>query len=161
MISRTFIYLSSTGLPLLWTAFAWSSPAAQDQFPEGPGRDVTLQLCSNCHAADVLLGHRQSRDEWIAEIQKMIASGAEGTEEQFTAVLNYLSKYLGPAAAHVNVNKASAADLESGLGLTARESAAVVKYRSDKGAFKTIDDLKKVPDLDFKKIEAQKDRLEF
>ena len=61
----------------------------------------------------------------------------------------------------VNVNKASAADLESGLALTAKEAAAIVKYRTDKGAFKAVDDLKKVPDLDFKKIEAQKDRLVF
>jgi DNA uptake protein ComE-like DNA-binding protein len=36
-----------------------------------------------------------------------------------------------------------------------------VKYRTDKGPFKTVEDLKKVPDLDFKKIEAQKDRLVF
>jgi DNA uptake protein ComE-like DNA-binding protein len=36
-----------------------------------------------------------------------------------------------------------------------------VKYRTDKGSFKTLEDLKKVPDLDFKKMEAQKDRLVF
>ena len=61
----------------------------------------------------------------------------------------------------MNVNKASAADLESGLGLTGKEAAAIVKYRTDKGAFKAVEDLKKVPDLDFKKIEAQKERLVF
>lgn len=138
-----------------------AAPAVAQQFPDGPGKDATLQLCGTCHNADVVFGHRQGRDEWVATIQKMITSGAEGTPEQFSAALDYLAKNFGPAAAQVNVNKASAADLESGLGLTAKEAAAIVKYRTDKGEFKNIDDLKKVPDLDAKKIEAHKDRLVF
>jgi len=120
-----------------------------------------MQLCGNCHEANIVQAHRQSRDEWIATIQKMMAAGAEGTQEQFTAVLDYLAKNFGPAAAHINVNQASATELGAGLGLTEKEAGAIVKYRTDKGAFKTVEDLKKVPDLDFKKIEAQKDRLVF
>ncbi len=139
----------------------WAVPAIAQQFPDGPGKDVTLQICSNCHDSDVIIGHRQSRDEWVATIQQMISSGAEGTPDQFRLVLDYLSKNFGPAAPPVNVNKASAADLQSGLGLTGKEAEAIVKYRTDKGAFKTLDDLKKVPDLDFKKIEAQKERVVF
>jgi len=120
-----------------------------------------MQLCGNCHDATIIQAHRQSRDEWIATIQKMMAAGAEGSEDQFTAVLEYVSKNFGPATARINVNQAPATELESGLGLTTKEAAAIVKYRTDKGAFKTVEDLKKVPDLDFKKIEAQKDRLVF
>jgi len=156
--------MKSLSFPTILTlvAFGMNTPAVfAQQFPEGPGKDTTLQLCGNCHGPDVILGHRQSRDEWVATIQKMIASGAEGTQEQFTAALEYLSKNFGPGAPPVNVNKAAAAELESGLGLSGKEAAAIVKYRTDKGAFKTIDDLKKVPDLDFKKIEAQKERLVF
>ena len=59
------------------------------------------------------------------------------------------------------MNQASAAELESGLGLSGKEAAAIVTYRTDKGSFKAVEDLKKVPDLDFNKIEAQKDRLVF
>ena len=134
---------------------------ASAQWPDGPGKDLTLQLCGNCHDANIVQAHRQCRDEWIATIQKMMAVGAEGTQEQFTAVLEYLAKNFAPAAAHINVNQASAAELVSGLGLSEKEAAAIVKYRTDKGNFKTVEDLKKVPDLDFKKIEAQKDRLAF
>ena len=91
----------------------------------------------------------------------MMAAGAQGTEEQLTVVLDYVSKNFAPAAARINVNQASAAELGSGLGLLEKEAAAIVKYRTDKGPFKTLEDLKKVPDLDFKKVEAQKDRLVF
>ena len=155
-------YLKYLRLPaLLCGALALNGSIAFAQLPDGPGKEVTLQLCGNCHDASIIQAHRQSRDEWVATIQKMIASGAEGTEDQFTAVLAYVSKNFGPAAARINVNQASAAELESGLGLSAKEAAAIVKYRTDKGSFKTVEDLKKVPDLDFKKIEAQKDRLVF
>jgi competence protein ComEA len=142
-------------------ALLFNGSIAFAQWPDGPGKDTTLQLCGNCHDASIIQAHRQSRDEWVATIQKMMASGAEGSEDQFTAVLEYVSKNFGPAPARINVNQASAAELESGLGLSSKESAALVKYRTDKGPFKTVEDLKKVPDLDFKKIEAQKDRLVF
>jgi len=131
------------------------------QLPDGPGKDATVQLCGNCHEASVVQLHRQSRDEWINTIQKMMAVGAQGSEEQFTAVLQYLTKNFGPAAAKIAINQAPAAELETSLGITAKEAAAIVTYRSDKGAYKALDDLKKVPDLDFKKIEAQKDRIAF
>ena len=155
-------YLKYLRLPaLLCGALVLNGSIAFAQWPDGPGKEITLQLCGNCHDASIIQVHRQSRDEWVATIQKMIASGAEGTEDQFTAVLAYVSKNFGPAAARINVNQASAAELESGLGLSAKEAAAIVKYRTDKGSFKAVEDLKKVPDLDFKKIEAQKDRLVF
>jgi len=155
-------YLKYLGLPaLLCGALSLNSSIAYAQLPDGPGKEITVQLCGNCHSASVIQAHRQSRDEWIATIQKMIAEGAEGTEDQFTEVLAYLSQNFGPAAARINVNQAPATALQSELGLSGKEAAAIVKYRSDKGSFKTVEDLKKVPDLDFKKIEAQKERLVF
>ncbi|HXB72265.1 MAG TPA: helix-hairpin-helix domain-containing protein [Candidatus Acidoferrales bacterium] len=146
---------------LVWGALVWSGSIASAQWPDSPGKETTLQLCGNCHDATIIQAHRQSRDEWIATIQKMMAAGAEGTEEQFTAVLEYISKNFAPKAASINVNQAPAADLRTGLDLSEKEAAAIVKYRTDKGAFKTVEDLKKVPDLDYKKIEAQKDRIVF
>ena len=151
-------------LGILIPALLCAAPAiAQKSFPEGAGKAETLQLCAGCHEPDILLDHKQTKDEWTATIQAMMTRGLEAPPEQLTAVLNYLTKYLGPnsAPATVNVNKATAADLESGLGLTSKEAAAIVKYRTDKGEFKALDDFKKVPDLDFKKIEAAKDRVSF
>ena len=70
--------------------------AGAQQWPEGAGKDATMQLCSTCHKPDVIQDHRQSRDDWKASIQKMISAGAEGSPEQFTAVLDYVSKNFGP-----------------------------------------------------------------
>ena len=88
-------------------------------------------------------------------------ASAQGTDAQFNAILTYLVKNFGPEVSKININKAPAKDLETQLEITAKEAEAIVKYRDEKGAFKEVDDLKKVPDLDFKKIEAKKDRLAF
>jgi competence protein ComEA len=147
-------------IPRLVIPLAFAAATAYAQLPDAPGKEAVMALCATCHGPEVIAGHHQSRDEWVSTIQNMITRGAEGSEEQFTAVLNYLVKNFGPQAVKVNVNQATAADLQSGLGLTDKEAAAIVKQR-EKGPFKAIEELKKVPDLDYKKIEAQKDRIVF
>jgi competence protein ComEA len=142
----------------LFCVLIFASSAARAQLPDGPGKDTFLKICGNCHAVDVVAGHNQGNEAWSDVIGKMIEQGAEGTDEQFAAILDYLVKNFGPP---VNINKASAADLQSGLDLTDKQAAAIVKYRTAKGAFKTLEDLKNVPDLDYKKIEAKKDHITF
>jgi competence protein ComEA len=75
--------------------------------------------------------------------------------------LEYLVKNFPANSGKIQVNKATAAQLVNGVGLTETEAAAVVDYRKKNGDFKSIDDLKKVPDVDGKKWEAKKDRLTF
>jgi len=92
----------------------------------------------------------------------MVNMGAKGSDEEFSEVLDYLSKNFGPEApAPVNVNKATSVDLESSLVLTKTEAAAIIQYRTAKGPFKSLDDLKNVPGLDYKKIDAKKSRITF
>ncbi|HTP31243.1 MAG TPA: hypothetical protein VMJ75_03655, partial [Candidatus Acidoferrales bacterium] len=79
--------------PCLLFCAALGSVASAQQWPDGAGKDTTLQLCSQCHKPDVIQEHRQSRDDWRASIQKMISAGAEGTPEQFSVVLEYVSRY--------------------------------------------------------------------
>ena len=85
-----------------------------------------------------------------------------GVMQEINAVLEYLVKHF-PAeeVPRINVNKAEAIDLESGLSLTRSEAAAIIQYRTQNGSFKSIEDLKKVPGVDAAKIEAKKDRLTF
>ena len=63
------------------------------------------------------------------------------------------------AGTPINLNTASQIDLEAVGGLLRREAAAVIKYREKYGRFKTIDDLKKVPGLDFRKIDTRRDAM--
>lgn len=157
MPTCTIARVSLCGLLLLAAGgSAWA------QLPDGPGKEVLQQVCGHCHDAAVVAGYHLGKDGWTDTISKMIDQGAEGTDAQFNAILTYLVKNFGPeTATKVNINKAPAKDLETQLEITPKEADAIVKYRDQNGAFKEIDDLKKVPDLDFKKIEAKKDRLAF
>jgi len=128
--------------------------------PDGPGKDVTVRTCGTCHEARRAASVRLTREGWAAVIDSMQKRGAPVTDESFPVVLDYLStNFLGQAPQPINVNTAAQIDLEAGGGLLRREAAAVIKYREQNGRFKTIDDLKKVPGLDFKKIESRRDAI--
>ena len=85
-----------------------------------------------------------------------------GDEEEFAAVLDYLSTHFkGDVVRPLDMNTAEAIDLESVLQLLRRESAAVLEYRAKRGPFSSLDDLKGLDPAIFKKIEAKKDRIVF
>lgn len=146
---------------------SYAQQAAQQQqsqshpeLPPGPGKDTLIRVCSSCHSPDNVLANGQDRAGWEATIQKMASFGAQGTDEEFTEILEYVVKNF-PANAPINVNKATSTQLVNGLGLTAAEADAIIAYRKQNGEFKNIDDLKKVPAVDAKKLDAKKDRLAF
>jgi DNA uptake protein ComE-like DNA-binding protein len=47
------------------------------------------------------------------------------------------------------------------LEIPAKEADAIVKYRTANGAFKDLDALAKVPDVDAKKLAERRDRITF
>src|SRR5215472_12096754 len=103
------------GLTLI-SALVGAAAAMGQQFPDGPGKETTLRLCSGCHNADIVFQHRQSRDEWNTEIQKMIASGAQGTPAQFSEVLTYLAGNFGPGSAPGGGQQGSPNSQQAGAG---------------------------------------------
>jgi competence protein ComEA len=130
--------------------------------PAGAGRETLVQVCSKCHSPENVIANGQTRAGWEDTITKMAGFGAVATDDEFTAILDYLEKNFPPASAGpINVNQATATQLETGLGLTNKEADAVIDYRKKNGDYKSIDDLKKIPDVDAKKFEAKKDRLAF
>jgi competence protein ComEA len=134
-------------------------PAADvaGELPPGPGRDTVLRVCGDCHGVDVIEGQRRTRGQWREVVEDMVSRGANAADDDTKVVINYLATMLG----RVNVNKASESDIETVLDLASTEAAAIVSYRTTAGDFKSIDDLKNVPGLDFSKVEARKDRITF
>jgi competence protein ComEA len=133
------------------------------KLPDGPGKETTQKVCGACHAAEFVIGRQESREGWGAIVQDMIQRGATGTQDEFYDVVDYLAANFSKTspAIKINVNKASAQDLQNTLQLPPKQVAAIVHEREEKGTFKGIEDLKKVPGVDAAKIEASKNRLEF
>ena len=136
--------------------------SAQDTLPEGPGKAQTLNLCGTCHEAAKATSVKLTREGWIETIDRMKAFGAAGSDEDFAAVIEYLATHFrGDVVRPLDMNTAEAIDLESVLQLLRRESKVVLDYRSKRGPFASLDDLKGLDAAIYKKIEAKKDRIVF
>jgi competence protein ComEA len=136
------------------------APSEAQALPEGPGKAELLKVCGTCHQAERSAAVRLTREGWEGVISDMIARGARASDAEFAAILDYLTKnFLGDAPRPLNINKANNVELESVAGLTRKEAAALLKWREGVGACKSLDELKKVPGLDYKKIEARKEFL--
>jgi len=133
------------------------------KLPDGPGKATTQKVCGSCHGAELVLGRQEDREAWGSVVNDMIQRGATGTDDEFYEVVDYLATNFSKTSPviKINVNKATAKDLEGALRLSAKQAAAIVHQREEKGDFKSIEDLKKVPGIDSAKIEANKNRLAY
>jgi competence protein ComEA len=135
---------------------------ARADLPEGPGKAATIRVCGKCHSPERAASMHQGRRGWEDTIIKMMKLGAQGSDEELDAVLNYLSTHYGREAPRpLEINKARAVDLEAVLLLPRSQAEAVLAYRDKNGEFKNIDDLRNIPGIDFQKIEARKARIVF
>ena len=134
---------------------------AHPEFPPGPGRETTLKTCSQCHSPNNILAQGRDRQGWEDIITKMVGFGASGTDEEFSEVLDYVTKnFPATPGTRVNINTADASTIATALSLTAEEAKAIVAYREKNGKFKSVEDLKKVPAVDAKKLDAKKDAIQ-
>lgn len=142
----------------LLAALIPAGPARGQELPPGPGSAAAGRVCGQCHGLEVFSSSRKTADEWDKTINKMVEKGLNITDDDYQTVLDYLSRALG---VKVNVNKAGAADMVAGLGISRMEADAMVAYRKAHGPFKGLSDLGKVEGVDSKKVEAKKDSIEF
>jgi competence ComEA-like helix-hairpin-helix protein len=144
--------ISMAGLAAALTA------AQDDGLPAGKGKDVLQRMCTTCHGLDQVVANRYSKKAWADLVDDMVSRGAEGSGQDIEAVVSYLSRNFGQK---VEINAASAKDLQTGLSFTAAEAEAVVKYRNERGNFKMFDDLAKVPGIRADLLEEQKSNIVF
>lgn len=60
--------------------------------PPGSGRNLTIRVCSGCHAANVSAGQHLSQQEWTGLVQSMAVRGAVATDEELNQISTYLAK---------------------------------------------------------------------
>ena len=126
------------------------------QLPDGKGKDAVKKVCSACHELATVVASRRTRTGWEQNVDDMISRGAEGSDEEMEAVVEYLTTFFGK----INVNTASVQDLTP-LGLSENEAQAIVAYRDQNGKFKDFEQLKKVPGVSAEKLQANRNRIAF
>jgi competence ComEA-like helix-hairpin-helix protein len=103
------------------------------------------------------MGKQWTRQQWEAKVTEMLQEEPDVTREERAMIVEYLSANFKPGG-KIYVNRAKAADLETAFEIPTKSAEAIVRYREEKGDFKSLDDLKKVPNVDVMRIEARKDR---
>jgi competence protein ComEA len=131
-----------------------------DRLPSGGGKAAVVKTCGECHNYDNIRKQRLSRDDWSDKIGDMEERGAKATDDEFAAILTYLTENFGKDS-KIRMNTAPFEELKAVLKLTNEESGAVVEYRKQNGDFKQWSDVLKVPGVDAGKIESAKDRMAF
>jgi competence protein ComEA len=132
--------------------------AAQDSpLPAGAGKQVVEKVCTGCHEMDTVIMARRTKTGWEEMVSDMATRGAAGTDEELSAVVQYLTQFFGK----INVNTASAKDLEQFLGLEGRVTQAIVDYREKNGKFKVLEQLKKIPGVNAEQLEEKRQLVAF
>ena len=107
-IKRPILFLRNAGLAsFLAGAVAISAHAQQDQqkqqnqqkqqqLPDGPGKEAMQRVCSGCHGAEIVIGRGLTRDGWTQVVTEMIERGAQGSEDDFGQIVEYLATNFPP-----------------------------------------------------------------
>ena len=144
----------------LWGVLFFAAVAANLTAQDAPkaSKQTFEKVCGACHPTDNATTSRRTKDQWQTVIQEMInEQGAKVGDDEFSVVLDYLSKNYGK----VNVNSATAGEIAQIAGLTPEEAEAIVKYRKEKGKIEDFDGLTKVPGVDAKKLEKNREALSY
>jgi competence protein ComEA len=148
----------------LIAALGLSSPAVRAaDLPDGKGKELILRACIGCHKAEEIAVYRFTKDEYQTIVYRMGDRGAQATRGELDIIADYLfanfPKVEDPTK--INVNKATAREIATGLALTNEEAEAVVEYRERHGDFHAWGDLLIIYGVDGRKIAAAKDRISF
>jgi DNA uptake protein ComE-like DNA-binding protein len=127
--------------------------------PDTPGRETFESVCSLCHAPTAVVGKHFTKAQWQAKVIEMLQEEPDVTEPERATIVEYLSTHFSPEG-KIYVNVATAKDLAPALDLSADDAAALVRHRQQRGAFKSLEDLKGLG-IDVAKLEAKKERLAF
>jgi len=117
---------------------------------------VFESVCGACHPPGMVDGIR-SEQEWRETVDEMVDNGAKADERELESVIRYLLRN----QTKVNINTATASEIAPVLAVSESTARAIVALRKEIGAFKTIEEIAKVPGVDSAQLHARRDRIVF
>ena len=141
---------------ILMGASLWAFGASQ-QLPEGAGKDTLEKICTTCHTIDTVTDARRTKAGWQDIVSDMAGRGADGTPQELSAIVSYLTKFYG----QINVNSAASAELAAFLGINEKQARTITDYRAQHGAFKNLEQLKQTPGVDADQLQQKRDLIAF
>jgi cytochrome c5 len=77
------------------TAFLAAGYVQAQDLPDGAGKELVMNVCTQCHDLARVTSKRRSKEEWSDTIDKMAARGAKASDEEFDTIVTYLAKNFG------------------------------------------------------------------
>lgn len=71
-----------------------AAPALADDYkslPDGPGRDVTVRVCSQCHSPEIAAHQTLDAQGWKDLVNQMANNGAQASDADFDTIAKYLT----------------------------------------------------------------------
>ena len=91
---RAAVFFVSLGFGAI--ALAGAGFAQDVELPDGPGKDKIMEACTACHAITEITTHRRPKAQWAETMDLMIGRGAQVSDGDYPAVLEYLGTHFAP-----------------------------------------------------------------
>jgi competence protein ComEA len=75
------------------------TPAFADDYPSlppGPGRDVMVKVCSQCHSPEIAAQQNLDAQGWKDLVNQMANNGAQASDADFDTIAKYLTATFPP-----------------------------------------------------------------
>ncbi len=119
--------------------------------------EAFTRVCGRCHTSDRIIEGRRSRSQWEEVLERMVAKGATGSDDDFGIVIEYLVSEYG----RVTINSAPADEMAEVLHLEAKDADTIVSYRKTHGPFTDFDALIAVPGAPVEALRKRRDAIVF
>ena len=85
------------GALALATLCGQAALAQESELPEGPGKALLIETCTQCHAEGLITAQTRTSEEWADIVSRMVGFGATIGEKQQSEILTYLKTNLNKA----------------------------------------------------------------
>ena len=82
-------------LATILPAFLLAASVQAQDLPDGVGKDLVMNVCTQCHELTRITSKKRTKEEWNDTVDKMAARGAKASDEEFETIVTYLAKYFG------------------------------------------------------------------
>ena len=82
-------------LATILTAFLLAASVQAQDLPDGVGKELVMNVCSQCHDLARITSQKRTKAEWNDTVDKMAVRGAKASDEEFETIVTYLTKNFG------------------------------------------------------------------
>src|SRR2546425_13113122 len=92
-MSKTIFVLLLTATLISFAALTdvHGQKAAQPKLPDGPGKDILQNACTECHDLQMVYNTGYDKNEWQLTVERRITPGANGPPGQAPPLFGYFA----------------------------------------------------------------------